>query len=195
MPSSFAGELHLRDGELDRLHRQHGDAEQPVGVGFAVIGEPAVVGAAHRGGEARVLDRAGEQAKARVKEGSVDPVGVHVEDAGMRVEAAFLSFGIFEAVELDRTLPDADGAETADPTGIAEQLALDAEALLAVFIDDEARPAVVKRRIDVLVPEIERLEDVTVGIDGLIGAGHGRFPHQRQTFGILPHLAGRTRVF
>jgi hypothetical protein len=62
----------------------------------------------------------------------------------MRVEAALLSFGIFEAVELDRTLPDANRAEAADPTGIAEQLALDAETFFAVFIDDETRPAVVK---------------------------------------------------
>ena len=98
----------------------------------------------------------------------------------MRVEAALLSFGIFEAVELDRTLPDANRAEAADPTGIAEQFAVDAEAFLAIVIDDEARPAFVEPGIHVLVPEIDRLEDVTVGIDGLIGAGHGRFPHQRR---------------
>ena len=67
-----------------------------------------------------------------------------------------LSFGIFEAVELDRALPDADRSEAADPTRIAEQLALDAETFFAVFIEDEAGPAVVKRRIDVLLPEIER---------------------------------------
>jgi hypothetical protein len=64
----------------------------------------------------------------------------------------FFPSAYFEAVELDRTLPDANRAEAADPTGIAEQLALDAETFFAVFIDDETRPAVVKLRIYVLVP-------------------------------------------
>ena len=100
----------------------------------------------------------------------------------MRVEAALLSFGIFEVIELDRTLPDANRAEAADPTGVAEQLALHAETFFTVFIDHKARPAIVKHRIYVLVPQIERLEDVTVSIDGLIGVGHGRFPHQRADF-------------
>src|SRR5262249_32459311 len=101
-----------------------------------------------------------------------DAVGVHVENAGVRVEAALLALGIFEAVELDRALPHADRAEAADAARIAEQLALDAEPFLAVVVDDKARPAVVKGGIDVLVPEIERFQDMTVGIDRLIGAGH-----------------------
>ena len=94
----------------------------------------------------------------------------------MRVEPALLSFGIFEAVELDRALPDADRAEAADPPRIAQQLALDAEALLAVLVDDKARPALAEFGIDVFVPEIERLEDMAVGIDDVVSASHDPFP-------------------
>jgi len=38
----FARVAHLIDRQLDRLHRQHSDPEEAVGVGFAVIGEPAI---------------------------------------------------------------------------------------------------------------------------------------------------------
>src|SRR5438552_895334 len=47
-PELFTGVAHLLDRELDRLHRQHRDPEEAFGVGLAIIGEPAVVGAAHR---------------------------------------------------------------------------------------------------------------------------------------------------
>ena len=125
-PKRFARVTHLLDREVDRLHRQHRDPEQPVGIRLAVIREPAVVGAAHRGGEVGILDRAGEQAEARVEERGVDPVSVHIDDAGVRVEPALAPVGIFQAVELDLALPDADRAEAADAARIAQQLALDA---------------------------------------------------------------------
>jgi hypothetical protein len=79
-PERLASVAHLLDRELDRLHRQHRDPEQPVGVGLAVIGEPTVIGAAHRGREPGLLNGAGEQAEARVEESGVDPVGIHVND-------------------------------------------------------------------------------------------------------------------
>jgi len=68
----LAREAHLLDRGLDRLHGQHGDAEQAVGVGLAVVGEPAVVGTAHRTGQAWILDRTDEQAEARIEEGRID---------------------------------------------------------------------------------------------------------------------------
>ena len=171
-PELFAGVAHLIDRQLDRLHRQHRDPEQALGIRLAVIGEPAVVGAAHPGGEAGILDGAGEQAETRIEEGGIDAVGIHVDDARVRVEPALAPFGIFQGVGLDDPLPDADGTQAADPARIAQQLAFDAQAFLAVFVDDKPRPALAEFGIDVLVPQIERLEDVAVRVDHVVRARH-----------------------
>src|SRR5207302_4117806 len=92
-----------------------------------------------------------------------------------RVEPALLPLGIFEAVELNGALPHTNGAEAPDPPRVAQQFALDLKAFLAVFVDDKPRPALAELRIDVFVPEIERLQNVAVGIDNIIGAGHRHF--------------------
>src|SRR5689334_550569 len=94
----------------------------------------------------------------------------------MRVEPALLSLGVFERVGLDRALPDADRAEAADPPRIAQQFALDLKALLAVLVDDKPRPTLAVFGIDVFVPEVERFQDMAVGIDDVIGAGHDPSP-------------------
>ena len=76
-------------------------------------------------------------------------------------------------------LPDADRAEAADPARIAQQFALDGEALLAVLVDDKPRPALAECGVDVFVPQVERLEDVAVGVDNVICACHRRsFPER-----------------
>src|ERR671925_1180801 len=136
-----------------------------VGIRRAVIGEPAVVGAAHRGGQAGILDGTREQAEARIEKGGIDAVGIHVDDARVRIEAALAPFGIFQGVGLDDALPGADGTQAADAPRVAEQLAFDAQALLSVLVDHEPRPALAEFGIDIPVPEIERLEDVTVRVD------------------------------
>src|SRR5262249_49854039 len=110
------------------------------------------------------------------KECRVDAVGIHVGDAGMRVEPALLPLGIFEAVELDRALPDADGAEAADPARVAQQFPVNGEALLAVLVDDMPRPPLAKGGVDILVPQRDGFEDMTIGIDRLVGTRHGRSP-------------------
>jgi len=162
----------IDDRQIDLLHRQHRDPEQAIGVGLAIIGEPTIVGAAHPGGEAGVFHRAGEKAEARIQESGIDAVGIHVDDACVRVEPALLAFGIFEAVELDGALPDADSAEAANSPRIAQQLAFDAEALLAVVVDDKPRPALAELGLDIFVPETERLENVAIGIDDVVGPRH-----------------------
>src|SRR5439155_22024446 len=62
--------------------------------------------------------------------------------------------------------------QAADPPRIAQQLAFDAQALLAVVVDDEPRPALAEFGIHVLVPQVERLEDVAVGVDYVVRASH-----------------------
>src|ERR1700692_3911900 len=58
-----------------------------------------------------------------VKDSPLDPLAFHARNARVRVEPALLSLGIFEAVELDGALPDADRAEAADPARITQQFA------------------------------------------------------------------------
>src|SRR5262249_62193640 len=102
---------------------------------LAVISQPPVVGAAHRAGEPRVLDGTGEQAEARIEESGVDPVGIHVDDTGVRVEPAFLSFGVLQGIGFDRALPHTNRAEAADSSRIAQHFALDGEAFLTVLVN------------------------------------------------------------
>jgi hypothetical protein len=105
-----------------------------------------------------LLDGTGEQAETGIEEGGIDAVGIHVDDAGVRVEPAPAPLGILEGAGLDDPLPDADGTQAADAPRIAQQLAFDAEALLAVVVDDKPRPALAELGI-------ERLEDVAVRVD------------------------------
>ncbi len=186
-------EAHFGNREVDRLHRQHRDAEEAVGVGLAVIGEPAVVGAAGRGGQFGVVDRAGKEAEARIEKGGVDAVGIHVGDAGMRVEPARLAVLVFHRVGGNDALPRPDPADPPDAEPpVADRVLLDDEPLLAVVAHDDARRPVAKFRVDVLVPKIERLEDVTVGIDDVVGAAHRGFL-RRRTYGCVILAQPRSR--
>ena len=170
---------HLLDGQVDRLHRQHGDAEEPIGVGLAVVGEPAIVGAAHRGGEPRLLHRAREEAHARVEERGVDAVEIHVRDAGVRVEPARAAFHVLHGgFGGHLTLPGADGPDDAEALLAAQHLPLDEEALLAVGVDDRSGAPARERRVDVLVPDVHRFEHVAVGVDDVVSACHGRSPFE-----------------
>ncbi len=171
----LAGEAHLGDRQIDRLQGQHRDAEQAVGIGPAIIGEPAVVGAAGRGGEFRVVDRTGEQAEARVEKGGIDAVVIHVRDALVRVEAAGLAVLVGHRVGLDDALPRADGTDPADAgAAVADRMLLDDQPLLAVLALDDARRPVAEFRIDVFVPQIERFEDVGVRVYHVVSVLHCR---------------------
>src|SRR5262249_58936717 len=74
------------------------------------------------------------------------------------------------------SLASADAAEQAEPLLAAENPALDEEPLFTVGIDDHARRTIAKRRIHVLVPQLDRLEDVTVCVDDVVGTRHGGPP-------------------
>src|SRR5262249_48164984 len=136
-------------------------------------GQPAVVRAAHRGGEAGLGHRAGEEADARVEEGGVDPVEVHVGNPCVRVEAAAPTLDVFHGALVDHALSGPDGADHAETLRATEDLALDQQAFLAVGVDDDPRRAISEAGVDVLVPQVHGLEDVTVGVDDLVGTRHG----------------------
>jgi len=53
---------------------------------------------------------------------------------------------------------------------------LDAQPLLAVGIDDHPRRAVAVGGIDVLVPDVDRLEYVSIGVDDVVPARHAQSP-------------------
>src|SRR3989440_1219916 len=50
--------------------------------------------------------------------------------------------------------------QTQDPSRIAQKLAVDAQAFLAVFVDDVPRPALAEFRVDLPIPDSEPLETV-----------------------------------
>ena len=57
---------------------------------------------------------------------------------------------------------------------VADRVLLDDEALFAVLHLLDTRRPIAKLRVDVVVPQVERLEDMTVGIDDVVGATHQR---------------------
>jgi hypothetical protein len=66
-------------------------------------------------------------------------------------------------------------APTADPAHTlpaAEDLFLDQQPLLAVLIDDELGRPIAERRVDVVVPQCERLQYMAVRIDDVVNATH-----------------------
>ena len=57
---------------------------------------------------------------------------------------------------------------------VADHVLLDDEALLAIVAFHDPRRAVPELGVDVPVPQIKRLKDVTVGVDNVVSAGHRR---------------------
>src|SRR6516162_7957074 len=109
--------------------------------------------------ELRVLDPSKGQPNARIEEGGVNPVGIHVGDAGVRVEAALAAFLVGHRVVANYPVTGADGTERSEASAPAKGLAIDAQTLLAVIVDKQARRPIPKVRFDVILPQIQRLED------------------------------------
>src|SRR5260370_861757 len=73
----------------------------------------------------------------------------------------------------DRPLPRPGRAYPPDAAlAIADRALRNDEPLLAVLLLDEPRRPVAELGIDVFVPEIQWLEDVSVGIDDVVSATH-----------------------
>ena len=93
----------------------------------------------------------------------------------MRVEPAGLAVFVFERVRGNDPLAGSNPADPSDADpAVADHVLLDDEALLPVVAFDDARGPIAEFRIDVFVPEIERLENVTVRIDNVVSACHWR---------------------
>src|SRR5712692_5073392 len=71
----------------------------------------------------------------------------------------------------------------------------DDQALLAILALDDARCPVAELRLDVFVPQIERLKDVAVGIDAVVGAGHQGFLWRRRMLRHANAATPPTRVW
>src|ERR1700751_1707519 len=150
--------------------------------------------------ELRVLDTSERQSDAWIEECSVDAVGIHIGDSCVRVEATLAALVVGHCIVANYPITRADRAECAKPPASAKRLAIDAQAFLAVLVDEEARCAIPKRRIDIILPEVDRLEDVAVGIDGMVSRIHnqllsGRWRGRDQTpVWLLGRYAGDSGV-
>jgi hypothetical protein len=78
----------------------------------------------------------------------------------VRIEAAFPSLNVF--FDCGRALPHAYSAGKGQPHGAAVHSTFDAQALLAVSIDEEFGGAVAILRIEVVDPEIGGFQDVAI---------------------------------
>ncbi len=168
-----AHEPHLLDREFHRLHRQHRNAEQPVRVGLAEIGHPAVVGAETRAGEVRLLDRPHPQAHRRVQEDGVNTVEVQIRDARVRIEAALPALGVLHVLDRILAAPDdVDRAGGADTVKARKRPANEPHHLLAMLVDEIFGGLVAIGGVNIALPQIHRFQHVAVGIDDIVSAAH-----------------------
>ena len=87
-------------------------------------------------------------------------------------------------------------ADAAEPLAAAEQLVLQQELLLAFLVLHQLGRAGVEFWIEILVPQGEGFEDVPIGIDDVVGAGHfsstpASSDHSSLTVDLLTGLPAR----
>ena len=136
------------------------------------------------------MDRTREEAEARIKEGGIDPVGIHVRDACVRIKTTGLAVLVCHSIGLDDALtsPDRAGAADIDP-GVGLMLLDDQPLLARLAVLHDARGAIAEGRIHVAAPEIERLENVTVRVNNVVSACHWR-PSETQVDPPKPTVKG-----
>jgi hypothetical protein len=144
------------EGVGERLQRQRRRGLQPVGRGRAVPGEPVVVRAAAGHGEVDVGQRVEAEADRAVEDRHVDPLGVHVDEARLRVG---------RAVPLGRRLAD-PLRDPGPPTRAGrDHAAVEQVPRRAAFVLDEARATVEEAPVEMLLPERVGFEDMAVEVD------------------------------
>jgi len=131
----------------------HCGTEQPIRIGLAIVGEPAVVGATGRSGKLRIVDRAGKQPEAWIEKGGIDAVGIHVGDPLVRIEPAWLAVLVFHRIGGDDALTRTDRANGADAAlAGADRVLRYNEPFPAVFALDDARRPIAEFGIHILIP-------------------------------------------
>ena len=120
---------------------------------------------------------ASKEPHAWIEKGGVDAVEIHVGDAFVRVEPAGPALLIFKLGRLDSALPRADAANAAEAAlRIAGGTLLDDQPAFAALVLDEARRPIAVLGLGVFVPEVERLQNVAVGVDNVVNATHDSAP-------------------
>jgi hypothetical protein len=95
----------------------------------------------------------------------------------VRVEPAGLAVLVGHRVGFDDALTRADRADPADvDPAVTDRVLLDDEPLPAVLRFDDLGRAVPEFRIDLFVPQVQRLEDVPVRIDDVVSTTHNPAP-------------------
>ena len=112
--------------------------------------------------------------KGWIEKYGVDAVKVEIRNPRVRVEAALAAFVVFH---LDgrplMVFPGADAA--AQPQSLisaGEHPPFEDHVLVAALVDMASGRAITKRRIDVILPQVQRLQHMAVRIDNVIGAAH-----------------------
>jgi hypothetical protein len=162
--------LEVSDAVGDRAHRRLARADEPVGMGGAVLGDPQVVGVEARLLEIDVGMVAEHHADRRVEHLGRDAVALLVREARRRVPAATVHV-VKARAELRQLLRRlARGGDQAHRDRLVD--ALDDEEIPALRIPDHVQRAVPEARLDPRRIGVRRLRDVRVG-------GDDRFRHGR----------------
>ena len=147
------------------VRRHAGGAEQALRIGRPdVIVEPVVVGAAHRGGEARIHMGEGGRVHAggREQDREVQPFLVHGLDLRFRIEIAGDLFGVALG---HRGLFRGAQCRPVAARDLRHDLALDERADVPFALAEPARRAVAELAVDIALPQIRGLHDMHLGID------------------------------
>ncbi len=158
------------------LQGEHGGAEEPPGRGGAVRSQPVVVGPGHGDGGHRIGDGGGVESDGGVQHGLVDPLAVHVGQAGHRIGPTRL--GLFERAVRGGIVEGGPRAGQGAEGHGQDLLVADGDVLIAGPVAVDLGPMGVGK----VGPGGERLDDVAVGIDD--GAGAGRERSRRHGAGV-----------
>src|SRR2546423_15101286 len=91
------------------------------------------------------------------------------------MEAARLAILVFHRIGRDDALTCTDCTDPADTApAVADHVLVDDEPFLTVLTFDQPRRPVAIGWVDVVAPQVERFQDMTIAIDHAVCAGHRR---------------------